>query len=50
MRSEGERTYSRRRFLSTVGVGAGAVALNPASVVAGPLARAHPRPGRQAVP
>ena len=36
MKSGGERTYSRRRFLSTVGVGAGAVALDPGSVVAAP--------------
>ena len=40
MKGEGQRTYSRRRFLSTVGVGAGAVALNPGSVVAAPR-RAH---------
>ena len=40
MKGESERTYSRRRFLSTVGVGAGAVALNPGSVVAAPE-RAH---------
>ena len=39
MKGEGQR-ISRRRFLSTVGVGAGAVALNPGSVVAAPE-RAH---------
>jgi hypothetical protein len=40
MEGEGERRFGRRRFLSTVGVGAGALALNPGSVVAAPE-RAH---------
>jgi hypothetical protein len=40
MEGEGERRFDRRRFLSTVGVGAGALALNPGNVVAAPK-RAH---------
>ena len=45
MSRERANGISRRRFLGVVGAGAGAVALNPASVVAAP-ARAHDGRGR----
>jgi hypothetical protein len=42
MNGKSERRFSRRRFLGTVGAGAGAVALNPAGALGAPDAPAAP--------